>query len=79
MFIKKINQIPITPLIILSLTLGLAPFVPEPHLQEKVRMLLLGDLHRPIDIFDLVMHGLPVLLLALRLTTYLFSKHNREN
>jgi hypothetical protein len=59
-----INKLPWNLLIIGSLTLGLAPFVPEPHLFEKLRMLFQGTLIRPIDIFDLLMHGaLPLLLL----------------
>ena len=44
---------------ILCLTVGLAPYVPEPHVWEKLRMLLAGDLRRGIDIFDLAMHGAP--------------------
>jgi len=59
-----IDKLPWYLLIIGSLTLGLAPFVPEPHLFEKLRMLFQGTLIRPIDIFDLLMHGaLPLLLL----------------
>ncbi len=59
-----IDKLPWDLLIIGSLTLGLAPFVPEPHLFEKLRMLFQGTLVRPIDIFDLIMHGaLPLLLL----------------
>lgn len=59
-----LNKLPWEILIIGSLLLGLAPFVPEPHLFEKVRMLFEGNLHKPIDIFDLFMHGtLPLLLL----------------
>ncbi|MBE0583912.1 MAG: RND transporter [Desulfofustis sp.] len=54
-------------LVILCLTLGLAPFVPEPHLWEKAKMLADGNLTRPIDIFDLLLHGSPFVLLALRL------------
>lgn len=52
---------------LLALTLGLAPFFPEPHLFEKLKMLLAGTLSRPIDIFDLVLHATPWLLLALKL------------
>ncbi|MCD1627888.1 MAG: RND transporter [Paracoccaceae bacterium] len=48
--------------VLLCLTLGLAPFVPEPHIWEKLKMLAAGDLRRPIDIFDLVYHGLPWML-----------------
>jgi hypothetical protein len=52
-------------LIMVALLLGLAPFVPEPHVLEKLRMLIAGELSKPIDIFDLVMHGAPwVLVLA---------------
>jgi len=48
-----------------ALLLGLAPFVPEPHVLEKLRMLMAGELSKPMDIFDLVMHGAPwVLVLA---------------
>lgn len=50
-------------LIIAALLLGLAPFVPEPHALEKIRMLLNGTLYKPIDIFDLVMHLSPIVLL----------------
>jgi hypothetical protein len=40
-------------------TLGLAPFVPVPHVVEKLGMLARGQLVRPIDWFDLVLHGSP--------------------
>jgi hypothetical protein len=48
--------------VVLCLTLGLAPFVPEPHIWEKLKMLVAGDLRRPIGILDLLYHGLPWLL-----------------
>jgi len=60
-------KIPVMPLALIAVFLGLAPFAPEPHLWEKLKMLAAGDLKRPIDIFDLFMHGTPVVLLALRL------------
>jgi hypothetical protein len=47
--------------------LAIAPLVPEPHLVEKTRMLLSGTLVRPIDIFDLLLHSVPLMLLAWRL------------
>ena len=62
-----IDRIPLTVLVVLALTLGLAPFVPEPHLWEKLKMLAGGTLHRPVDLFDLAMHAVPWLLLLLRL------------
>jgi hypothetical protein len=61
---RWLDNIPWEIAIIGSLTLGLAPFFPEPHLFEKIRMLFTGTLSRPIDIFDLLMHAaFPVLLL----------------
>ncbi len=62
-----IDRLPLWILIAAALTLGLAPFVPEPHLWEKLKMLVAGELVRPIDIFDLILHGVPWLLLALKL------------
>jgi hypothetical protein len=54
-------------LVPLTLLLGLAPFYPQPHLVEKIGMLMAGTLHRPIDIFDLVWHAWPGVLLGYRL------------
>lgn len=54
-------------LIPLVLLLGFAPFVPQPHIVEKIRMLLAGTLKRPIDVFDLAWHVLPFMLLGYRL------------
>ena len=51
--------------VVLCLTLGLAPFAP-PHVWEKLLMLFAGELSRPIDIFDLVMHGTPWALLVIK-------------
>jgi hypothetical protein len=60
-----LDRMPLLPLLAGALLLGLAPFVPEPHLVEKLRMLSAGELTRPIDIFDLIMHGgLPLLAMA---------------
>ena len=54
-------------LIPLVLLLGLAPFLPQPHIVEKIRMLMAGTLKRPIDIFDLFWHAWPFMLLAYRI------------
>lgn len=62
-----LDHIPLSLLIVAALTLGLAPFFPEPHIWEKLRMLVAGDLVKPIDMFDLAMHGLPFVLLAAKL------------
>jgi hypothetical protein len=62
-----LDRIPLVVLLIAALTLGLAPFVPEPHLWEKLKMLAAGTLSRPLDIFDLLWHAAPWLLLAAKL------------
>ena len=64
---KWLDKIPLTTLIISTLLLGLAPFTPEPHLWQKLKMLAAGELIKPIDIFDLFLHGTPVVLLVIKL------------
>jgi len=55
-----------TLVIIAACFLGAAPFVPQPHLVEKLQMLANGTLTRPVDIFDLFYHASPLLILALK-------------
>jgi hypothetical protein len=62
-----LDEIPLSMLLLATVLLGLAPFYPEPHLVEKLRMLSNGTLKRPLDIFDLFMHAAPGLLLILKL------------
>ncbi|WP_372740582.1 hypothetical protein [Neptunomonas sp.] len=61
-----IRRLPWFVLILGSLTLGLAPFFPQPHLFEKIQMLINGERSRGIDIFDLLLHGLFPLLLIVK-------------
>lgn len=61
-------------LLILGGMLALAPFTPEPHLFEKIRMLIQGNLVKPIDIFDLLMHGSPLLLISIKATRQFILK-----
>lgn len=51
--------------ILACLTLGLAPFAP-PHILEKLEMLFQGRLVRPIDWFDLFLHGAPWIVLLVK-------------
>ena len=62
-----IDKLNVKALLVVAVVVALAPFQPEPHLVEKLRMLYHGDLVRPIDIFDLFLHSLPLVLLAIRL------------
>ncbi len=72
--LKYIDSVPLSFFVIFSLFLGLAPFVPEPHLVEKIRMLLNGELEKTIDIFDLLMHATPWVLLVVKLALMFNSK-----
>ena len=67
------SKLPWGLLVIACLTLGLAPFNP-PHLWEKLHMLARGQLVRPIDWFDLVLHGTPWVLLILKAIASLTQK-----
>jgi len=62
-----IDRQSLTLFILAAATLGLAPFVPEPHVWEKLKMLAAGTLGRPLDVFDLVLHAAPWLLLLIKL------------
>ena len=61
-----LDAVPWSVAVIAALTLGLAPFLPKPHIVEKLEMLRLGVLRRPLDIFDLILHGAPWAVLALK-------------
>ena len=67
---KLLRRIPLVLLIVLCLTLGLAPFAPEPHLWEKLKMLAAGRLVEWLDWFDLLLHATPWLLLLAKLACY---------
>ena len=62
-----LDKIPMQTLIIATIFLGLAPFVPEPHLWQKLKMLVAGELAKPLDMFDMLFHGAPALLLIAKL------------
>ena len=62
-----LDRIPLPWLVAIAGWLAVAPLFPEPHLWEKLKMLAAGTLTRPIDVFDLVFHAAPLVLLAWRL------------
>ena len=52
-------------ILLLCLTLGLAPYFPEPHILGKFRWILGGAKGMELmDWFDVLLHGLPWLLLV---------------
>lgn len=69
-FVDKLNWVVV---VLFCVTLGLAPFSP-PHIVEKLSMLIKGNLVRPIDWFDLVLHGFPWILLLLKIIALLIKK-----
>ncbi len=64
--LKLIDKIPMALLVTFAILFAIIP-MGAPHLFEKLGMLFDGSLRKPIDIFDLFMHGTPAVLLAIRL------------
>jgi hypothetical protein len=67
--LKLIDRIPVSLLLALAVIMLLAPVTPVPHVWEKLVMLLRGELRRPLDVFDLIYHLLPTVLLIVRLVS----------
>jgi len=63
---RFIDRIPYTILLILTVLMLLAPFRPMPHVVEKLMMLKNSTLYRPIDIFDLFYHLIPLMVLLMK-------------
>lgn len=76
--LKLIDNFPLPMLIVMSIFLGLAPYLPfmaePPHLFAKLNMLVSGTLTKPVDIFDLLLHGIFPLLLLIRTARILMVK-----
>jgi hypothetical protein len=69
-----IDRLPFPLLIVMTAFMLGAPFVPEPHLIEKMRMLAEGTLTKPLDIFDVFWHLLPATLLTLKIVRWKRNK-----
>ena len=62
--------------LILCLTLGLAPFSPEPHIWGKLKWIIGGAKGMQfIDWFDVVLHGFPFILLIWLLISKIIKKN----
>ena len=68
-----LEQLPLSYAVIAAATLGLAPFVPEPHIWEKIKMIKAGTLRRPIDVFDFILHAAPFVVLVAKLVQMAIS------
>ena len=62
-----LDDIPYHIFVLFVLFALLAPFRPMPHVVEKLLMFKNGTLTRPIDIFDLIYHLLPLVILVLKI------------
>ena len=71
-------KLPLGWVILAAGTLGLAPFVPEPHVWEKLQWLAAGQLVKPIDWFDLLLHGTPIIMLILKTISLVLPKPERD-
>lgn len=66
--------------LILSLTLGLAPFTPEPHLFGKLRWVAGGaEGMAMMDWFDLMLHGFPFVGLLVTTGIWLGVRSRKAN
>jgi len=64
---QLLDKIPYSLLILITIFMLLAPIRPMPHVVEKLLMLKNGTLTKPIDIFDLIYHVLPLAILVLKI------------
>ena len=71
---RWIDRISLPVLALVAGWLAIAPVFPEPHLIEKLRMLAQGTLRQPMDIFDLLLHAVPLALLLVRLWRMLAAR-----
>ena len=61
--------------LVACLTLGLAPFSPEPHIMGKLRWILGGCVGmEPMDWFDTMLHGSPFIWLIIVLVKVTLKK-----
>jgi hypothetical protein len=65
--LRWLDRLPLVPLAIAAVLLGLSPPLSEPHLLQKLRLLYAGQLDQPLDVFDLFLHASLPLLLLLKL------------
>ena len=72
--LKWIDKLPLVPLVGVAILLAVLPLHSTPHLLEKLGMLVQGTLVKPIDIFDLLMHGTPAALVIIRLIRMVAKK-----
>lgn len=75
--LSLLDRLPLALALLLGLGLGLSPFFPEPHIWEKLKMLAAGELTRPLDMFDLLYHAVPMALMLAKIArlVWLRTRH----
>ena len=58
---------------------GTTAFMPEPHLRIKLKILTSSELIKPVDVFDILLHATPWLLLIIKLVLLATNKRKQEN
>jgi len=71
---KKILDNP-TLIFAAAFTIGLAPFVPEPHVWGKLKWVMGGGAGmQAMDWFDFIMHGTPWIFVIIWIGYYIFGE-----
>ncbi len=79
--LTRLQSVPWSLTLLVGAALALAPFSPEPHLWEKLKMWHAGNLQRAVDMFDLAFHASGLMLIALKLApgaVKLVRRHRRD-
>jgi hypothetical protein len=77
--LRWLDRLPLAPLVVAAVVLGLSPLLPEPHLLQKLGLLFEGQLDKPIDRLDLLMHAsLPLLLVLKWVRSRQIHHHHRR-
>ena len=77
--LKFLDKTPYPILIIFTVMMLAAPIRPMPHVVEKLLMLKNGTLLKPLDIFDLIFHLFPLILLVLKAVSGTTSHSNSKD
>ncbi|HHI93632.1 MAG TPA: RND transporter [Gammaproteobacteria bacterium] len=72
---KWLEKIPLGPLVLAAAFMALLPFRPQPHLWEKLGMLVNAQLTQAVDIFDLLWHSALIFLVLVKI----FSVKTKES
>lgn len=75
---KLLDKVPVGLLAIVAVMLGIAPLGSQPHLLEKLGMLMNGTLVKPIDIFDLVLHSIFSVLLLIKILRIVVLRNKKR-